>query len=37
MHCVDDEVIEWLKRREQLILPGSRLACRWQSVYKYLP
>jgi hypothetical protein len=32
VHCVDDEIIEWLKRREL-----RRLACSWQSAYKYLP
>ena len=48
VHCVDDEIIEWLKRREQRrgdrpqaprtnTLPRSRLACSWQSVYKQLP
>jgi hypothetical protein len=35
VHCVDDEIIEWLKRREQL--GGRRLACSWQSAYKHLP
>ena len=47
VHFVDDEIIEWLKRREQrrqhrkrreqITLPGGRLACSWQSVYKHLP
>jgi hypothetical protein len=32
VHCIDDEIIGWLKRREQ-----RRLACSWQSAYKYLP
>ena len=35
VHCVDDEIIEWLKRREQL--GGRRLAYSWQSAYKHLP
>jgi hypothetical protein len=29
IHCVNDEIIEWLKAREQ-----RRLACSWQSAYK---
>ena len=32
IHCVDDEIIGWLQCCEQ-----RRLACSWQSAYKYLP
>jgi hypothetical protein len=35
IHCVDDEIIGWLKRREKR--RRDRLACSWQSAYKYLP
>jgi hypothetical protein len=34
IQCVDDEIFEWLERREQR---RDRLACSWQSAYKYLP
>jgi hypothetical protein len=35
VHCVDDEIIGWLKRREQH--RRDRLAGSRQSVYRYLP
>ena len=35
VHCVDDEIIGWLKRREQR--RRDRLAGSRPSVYRYLP
>jgi hypothetical protein len=32
IHCVDDEIVRWLERRERDRLAGSR-----HSVYRYLP
>ena len=47
VYCVDDEIIEWLKRREQhgrtshaaneITPSGRRLECSCQSAYNYLP
>jgi hypothetical protein len=35
IHCIDDEIIEWLARRERR--RRDRLAGSRQSVYRYMP
>jgi len=35
IHCIDDEIIGWLERRERR--KRDRLAGSRQSVYRYLP
>jgi hypothetical protein len=33
VHCVDDEIIEWLKRRKRLqVVAPSRLSCKRQTM-----